>query len=288
MGCVPEIVNSIAALRARLAAERRAERTIGFVPTMGALHAGHLALVAEARRRADVTVVSIFVNPTQFGDHNDLELYPRTLETDVAQLAAFGVDLVFAPTVEQMYPEGPTQVTVHAGPAGERFEGRSRPGHFDGMLTVVAKLFGIVQPDLAVFGEKDAQQLHLVRRLVADLDMPVQIIGVPTVREHDGLALSSRNVRIEDARRPDALALSRALAAASRASDAGVEAIIAAAQAVLHADRGVDLDYLAVVDPESFLPLADSYVGPALVLIAARVGDVRLIDNRRVTVAPRR
>ena len=282
---VPEIVNSIAELRARLAPERRAERQIAFVPTMGALHSGHLALVTEARQRGDLTVVSIFVNPTQFGDPTDLELYPRTLEADVAQLAELGVDVVFAPSVDEMYPYGRTEVTVHAGPAGERFEGVSRPGHFDGMLTVVAKLLGIVQPDIAVFGDKDAQQLHLVRRMVADLDMPVEIVGVPTVREADGLALSSRNARLSADERQDALALSRALAAASRASDAGVEAMIAAAEASLTASSGVELDYLAAVDPATFMPVSDSHEGPTRVIIAARVGNVRLIDNQLVTVA---
>lgn len=285
---VPETVTTIAELRQRIAAERAAGRSIGFVPTMGALHAGHLSLVEEVRRRSDVSVVSIFVNPTQFGDPSDLEHYPRTFDTDVEQLAKLGVDLVFAPTVAEMYPDGSTQVTVTAGPVGQRFEGRSRPGHFDGMLTVVAKLLGIIAPDTAVFGEKDAQQLHLVRRMAADLNMPVEIVGAPTVREADGLALSSRNTRLDAAARQDALALSRALRAASAASEAGVEAALAAAQGVVQLDSGVALDYLAIVDPDTFLPVEDAHIGPARVIIAARVGDVRLIDNLLIAISGRR
>ena len=284
---VPDTVTRIPELRDRLDRERSAGRSIALVPTMGALHDGHLALVEEASERADVVVVSIFVNPTQFGDAADLERYPRTLDADVAKLAELGVDVVFAPTVAEMYPDGRTQVTVHAGPAGQRFEGRSRPGHFDGMLTVVAKLLGIVQPDTAMFGEKDAQQLHLVQRMVLDFNLPVEVVGVATRRDADGLALSSRNGHIDPSRRTQALALSRALTAASRASDQGIDAMLAAAQSVMQSDSGVELDYLAVVDPVTFLPADEAFAGPARVIIAARVDDVRLIDNTMVMVAPR-
>ena len=180
-------------MREAVAAERAAGRTIAFTPTLGALHDGHLAHVVRAAELADIRVVSIFVNPTQFTQPEDLERYPRTLEADVARLAEHGVDYVFAPDTAQMYPSGPTQVTVRAGDVGGTFEGKSRPGHFDGVLTVVAKLFGIVTPDVATFGQKDAQQLFLVQRMVADLDFAVRIEAIETVREDDGLAMSSRN-----------------------------------------------------------------------------------------------
>ena len=271
-------------LREALDAERAAGKTIAFVPTMGALHNGHLALVREASTRADIVVSSVFVNPMQFGEASDLEAYPRTLDADIERFDELGVRYVFAPSVDEMYPEGKSETVVQAGAVGFLYEGRSRPGHFDGVLTVVSKLFHIVQPDVAVFGEKDAQQLFLVTRMVRDLDMPIEIVGVPTEREDSGLALSSRNARIEPSRKADALVLSRALLAASRSADQGVEAMLGAAQGVVQSDSGVELDYLAAVDPSTFRAIADDHRGPARVIIAARVGDVRLIDNTMVSV----
>jgi pantoate--beta-alanine ligase len=285
------VTNSIADIRSRIADARRAaieegipDPRVVLVPTMGALHDGHLALVDEAERLGDIVVVSIFVNPLQFGPREDLANYPRTLDQDVARLAERGVSLVFAPTAAEMYPDGQVGIRVSAGEVGSRLEGRTRPGHFDGMLTVVAKLFHIVGPDVAVFGEKDGQQLFLVRRMARDLDFPVTVHGVRTVRADDGLALSSRNVYLDGAGRRSALALSAALDAAAATGGSGVGAVTAAAQAVLDGEPGVDLDYLAVVDPETFLPVADGYSGTALVLVAARVGSTRLIDNRSITV----
>src|SRR5690606_33829826 len=203
------------------------------VPTMGALHDGHLEHVRAAKARGAFVVVSIFVNPLQFGRGEDLDRYPRTLDADVAALAGLGADAVFAPSVAEMYPDGDVQVRVTAGPVGGTFEGAARPGHFDGALTVVAKLLAIVGPDLVTFGEKDAQQLWLVERMVADLSLPVELIPIPTVREPDGLAMSSRNRHLDPEERRAALALSRALAAAEAAAGAGVAAAEAAGRAVL-------------------------------------------------------
>ena len=271
-------------LRAALAAERASGKRIALVPTMGALHEGHLSLVRAAHDHADVVVASVFVNPLQFGEAKDLEAYPRTLDDDVAKFDELGVRHVFAPSVDEMYPAGKPATTVQAGAVGFLYEGRSRPGHFDGVLTVVSKLFHIVQPDVAVFGEKDAQQLFLVSQMVRELDFPIEIVAVPIERDEDGLALSSRNSRIEASRRADALVLSRALRAASRASDLGVEAMLGAAQGVVQSDSGVTLDYLGAVDPATFKPVADNHQGPARVIIAALVGDVRLIDNTLVSL----
>ncbi|WP_354497328.1 pantoate--beta-alanine ligase [Mycetocola sp. 2940] len=251
------------------------------VPTMGALHDGHLALVDRAAELGDIVVVSIFVNPLQFGPKEDLTSYPRTLDDDVARLAERGVKLVFAPTAAEMYPDGQTSVTVSAGDIGTRYEGRTRPGHFDGVLTVVAKLFHIIDPDAAVFGEKDGQQLFLVKRMASDLSFAVEVHGVETVRAEDGLALSSRNVYLDDVERRSARVLSRALEAAASAADRGVDAVIAAAQSVIMGEPRVQLDYLAVVDPATFLPVSGNHHGTAITLIAARVGTTRLIDNSR-------
>ncbi len=249
------------------------------VPTMGALHDGHGALMADARRRLPPegrVVVSIFVNPLQFGAGEDLERYPRTFETDLALCADHGVDVVFAPDAAEVYPGGEPQVTVAPGPLGEILEGASRPTHFRGVLTVVAKLFGLVRPDVAVFGEKDYQQLVLIRRMAADLCLGVDVVGVPTVRDADGLALSSRNVYLDPPERSSALALSRALAAAVASAPDGPGAALESARAVL-ARAGLDPDYLVVTDPD--LGPAPA-VGAARVLVAARVGTTRLIDNR--------
>lgn len=275
----PVVVEAIAGIRSELAARRVEGKSVALVPTLGALHDGHLAHVKRARQLADVVVVSIFVNPLQFGATEDLADYPRDLEGDLAQLERHGVQYVFAPSVAQMYPDGSTQVKVTGGPVAALFEGRSRPGHFDGVLTVVAKLLQIVQPDLVTFGQKDAQQLFLVQRMVKDLDIPVAVEVIETVREDDGLALSSRNRYLGPGERRAARSLSRALEAAHSAADRGIDAVLAAAQAVIMDEKLVTLDYLKVVDPRTFLPVDDGYRGPARVLIAAQVGHARLIDN---------
>ena len=262
-------------------------RRVALVPTMGALHDGHLALAARAvelvsQGVVDVVAASIFVNPLQFGPNEDLEKYPRTFDDDVAKLDAAGIDFVFAPTVEEMYPNGPLETKVTAGAVGSMFEGRSRPGHFDGVLTVVNKLLNIAGASAVLFGQKDAQQAFLVQRMVRDLSMPVRVEIVETVREESGLALSSRNRFLDAKEHRAARALSTALEAAASSADRGIDAVIAAAQSVLMGENLVELDYLAVVNPATFLPVDDDYRGPARVLIAARVGSTRLIDNERI------
>lgn len=255
------------------------------VMTMGALHEGHATLVRAARARVGpdgTVVVTVFVNPLQFGAGEDLDRYPRTLDADVELAAQAGADLVFAPSVDEVYPGGEPQVRLAAGPMGERFEGASRPGHFDGMLTVVAKLLHLTSPDLAFFGEKDGQQLALIRRMTADLNFPVEIVGVPTVRERDGLALSSRNRFLSAQDRERALALSGALFAGREARGGGPAAVRAAADAVLAA-AGLTPDYLALIDPSDFTGVdRDDYCGEAVLAVAARVGSTRLIDNVRI------
>ncbi|MEV8212930.1 pantoate--beta-alanine ligase [Leifsonia sp. NPDC077715] len=289
---MPEIITTIAALRERVADVRRIARQEGpadaptgrvvLVPTMGALHEGHLRLVSNARDLGGFVVVSIFVNPLQFGPGEDLDRYPRTLDADVAALDGLA-DVVFAPTASEMYPDGPSETRVTPGESGTLFEGASRPGHFDGVLTVVSKLFHIVQPDVAVFGQKDAQQVHVIGRMVDDLDLPVRIAVVDTVREEDGLALSSRNRYLGEDDRVAAVTLSQALAAASEAATGGVPAALEAAHARIEAEPAVKLDYLAIVEPDSFREASPDHHGPALMLIAARVGTTRLIDNKRIT-----
>ena len=271
----PVVVETVAGMREALAGATE----VALVPTMGALHEGHLALVDRARELAPVVVVSIFVNPLQFGAGEDLDRYPRTLETDLDELADRGVAWVFAPSAAEMYPDGAAQVTVSGGPVAATLEGASRPGHFDGVLTVVAKLLGIVRPQHVVFGQKDAQQVFLVQRMVRDLDFAVRVDVVETVRAADGLALSSRNRFLDRDQREAALTLRRALEAASSAADRGIDAVLAAAQSVLMGEDLVRLDYLKVVDPRTFQPVDDDYRGSARVLIAAQVGSTRLIDN---------
>jgi pantoate--beta-alanine ligase len=280
----PRIVGTVAGIRDAIAEHRAAGRRVALVPTMGALHDGHLSLVRRAREVADVVVVSIFVNPLQFGAGEDLDRYPRTLDADLDALAAHGVELVFAPSVDEMYPEGAVETTVTAGHVGTLYEGASRPGHFDGMLTVVAKLFNIVRPDRAVFGQKDAQQVFLVRRMVRDLDVPLAIEVVPTVRESDGLAMSSRNRYLGADQRRAALLLSEALAAAEASGAEGLDEVLAEAAAAFGDHDGVELDYLVVVDPETFLPVGEEARGEAIVLVAARVGTTRLIDNAVISL----
>ena len=262
--------------RAEFAAARAAlAGPVGLVPTMGALHAGHAALLERARSESRSLVATVFVNPMQFGAGEDLARYPRTLPADLQVCEQHGVDLVWAPEVDDVYQGGPVQVSVDPGPLGGELEGRFRPGHFAGVLTVVAKLFASVRPDLAYFGEKDFQQLTLIRRMVLDLDFGVQVVGVPTVREPDGLALSSRNVYLSEPERTDALALSQALRAGQQAAAAGTDPV-AAALAVLDAAPGVRPDYLEVRAAD--LGPAPAR-GPGRLLVAARVGTTRLIDN---------
>lgn len=268
----------LAAARAGLAAELGPEATVGLVPTMGALHAGHRALFDAARASCAAVVASIFVNPMQFSQAADLERYPRRLEEDLALCERHGVDVVWAPEVAEVYPDGPVRVWVTAGELANQLEGPNRPGHFDGVLTVVTKLFAAVQPDLAFFGEKDYQQLILIRQLVRDLGQPVRVVAVPTVREPDGLALSSRNVLLSPSERTSARVLSAALAA-GRDAAGPASAVLAAASEVLGTAEGVHVEYLELRDPD----LGPAPVtGSARLLVAARVGSVRLIDNLAV------
>jgi pantoate--beta-alanine ligase len=266
---VIRLAHTRAELAAGLDALRAGGRTVALVPTMGALHDGHRALVRRAADLADTVVVSVFVNPLQFGPGEDLDRYPRTLDADVAAVEEEKAQLVWAPAVEDMYPAGLPVVTVDPGPAGSLLEGASRPGHFGGVLTVVARLFGVVRPGVAVFGEKDAQQLSLVRRMVTDLDLGVQIEALPTVREPDGLALSSRNRYLSPAERSAGLAISRALRTGS----------VAAARATLAAEPGLRVDYCTLVDPITFTPYADGRDAGGLLVVAAYAGTTRLIDN---------
>ncbi|MEZ5096234.1 MAG: pantoate--beta-alanine ligase [Nocardioides sp.] len=278
----PRLARTRAELADQLSPARAAGAAVGFVPTMGALHDGHGSLMEQARARVGgaPVVVSIFVNPMQFAPGEDLARYPRTLDADVELCAARGVDVVFAPAVDEVYPGGEPQVTVDPGPLATVLEGKTRPGHFHGVLTVVAKLFGLVRPDVAVFGEKDYQQLTLIRRMTADLCLGIDIVGAPTRREPDGLAMSSRNRYLDPVQRQQAVALSRALRTAQAAAAAGPEAARRAAYDVLAGAEGVDLDYLAVMAPD-LSPLPET-VAPGTegrVLTAARVGTTRLIDN---------
>ncbi|MFC9770028.1 MULTISPECIES: 4-phosphopantoate--beta-alanine ligase [unclassified Pseudarthrobacter] len=300
-----KLVTSVAGLHAesaRLLSEKRGASQ-GLVPTMGALHEGHAALARTAVEQNDVVVASIFVNPLQFGDAVDLDRYPRTLDADLALLDAQGVDIAFAPSVEEVYPGGEPLVRITSGRLGEKWEGASRPGHFDGALTVVAKLlhYGIpaagrvgdgpsassvngLPAYRAYFGQKDAQQLALVRRMVADLNFPVDIVGVPTVRSTEGLALSSRNRFLSDEERDAALVLSRALRLLEERASAHEPLDLGSALAMVESQPLVKLDYFDVVDPATLEPVAENcretpFRGEALALIAAKVGPVRLIDN---------
>jgi pantoate--beta-alanine ligase len=272
-------MTELARTRAELAAARAVVAgPLALVPTMGALHEGHAELIRHAATLADAVVVSIFVNPLQFGPAEDLDRYPRTPERDLELLDRLGVGLVFAPSAAEMYPAGRPAVTVDPGPLGSVLEGASRPGHFAGVLTVVTKLLGLVRPDVAVFGEKDYQQLALIRRTVADLELGVRIVGAPTVRDPDGLALSSRNRYLTPEQRRQALALSRALRAGAEEGPSGAAAVVKAATEEL---RGLDVDYLALCGVD--LGPAPAH-GPARLLAAARVGTTRLIDNVPLTL----
>ncbi len=273
-------LTSIPELRSWRRTQREAGRRIALVPTMGYLHEGHLALVDEARRRADAVVLSLFVNPLQFGPTEDLDLYPRDLVRDRSLAVDRGVDLIFVPSVGAMYPPG-SEVRVLPGPGAERWEGAARRGHFTGVLTVVAKLFHLVEPDVACFGRKDVQQLTLIRQMVQDLDWPVEIAAVATVREPDGLALSSRNAYLTPDDRRRAASLSRALGAAHEAWRAGeTRATVLEAQIreLLGREPGVAVEYIAVADPEALAP-AETANASTVIALAARVGGTRLIDN---------
>jgi pantoate--beta-alanine ligase len=284
---IPVAQIPVAQSRAELAVARAAmEGPVSVVMTMGALHAGHAALIRTAASYGRV-LVTIFVNPLQFGPNEDLERYPRTLGADLELCAAAGADLVFAPTPDVMYPNGEPQVRLQPGPGGSVLEGASRPGHFAGVLTVVAKLLNLTRPDHAFFGEKDFQQLTLIRQMVTDLDMPVEIVGVPIWRDDAGLALSSRNRYLSSEQGPTALGLSRALAAGMAAAPQGREAVLEAAHQVLSSLPGLTIDRLDLVDP---VTLADVRHGPARLLVAAILpgpaGPIRLIDNSALTLPP--
>ena len=259
----------------------------GVVMTMGALHAGHLELLKKARHDCDLVVATVFVNPLQFGPNEDFDRYPRTLDDDLKLCAEAGVDVVYAPAVEEVYPGGQPIVKVTPGAMGEVLEGEFRPGFFTGVLTIVNKLLNLTSPDVAFFGQKDAQQLALVRRMVLDLNLPVEIVGVPTVRDEDGLAKSSRNRYLSPEERTTALALSQALFAGQEKAAEGADAVRQAANAVLEpaaATGRLAVDYLALVDPRDFSEVPPTFTGQAVLAVAARVGTTRLIDNVPLTL----
>jgi pantoate--beta-alanine ligase len=282
-----KITKSVAEYAAfRPSLDRPAPRRLAFVPTMGALHEGHRSLIKLARSVGEVVAVSIFVNPLQFGPGEDYARYPRPLEDDLEVCEAEGVDVVLVPSVTDLYPPG-RQVTLDAGPLGSVLEGQSRPGHFNGVLTVVLKLFNIIRPQMAIFGEKDAQQLGCIQRMVADLNIPVEIVAAPIVREPDGLAISSRNVFLTATERAVARSISAALEKA--ATQNSVPSARAAAYEVLdraEAEPCFELDYATIVNATTFAEVPDDHVGPATFVVAARVGGTRLIDNMIINFAP--
>lgn len=275
-----QLVHTAAELDAALSEARAAGKKVGFVPTMGALHDGHVSLVQLAHTYADVVVVSIFVNPKQFGAGEDFDKYPRTLDADCEKLGDLA-DIVFAPSVDEVYPAGVDVPAKQAGPVGSLFEGAARPGHFDGMLTVVARLFTLVRPDVAVFGQKDAQQLFLVQQLV-DADFPgLRLIAADIVREPSGLAMSSRNRYLNNEQLDIAEILAITLASISELLHGGmaVDAALALGEEMISGEPETKLDYLALVDPRTFARVGNGYTGSALLIVAAQVGGVRLIDN---------
>ena len=280
-----QIITGAESLAAVVSNARQQGKSVSFVPTMGALHDGHLSLVTIAHEQSDFVVVSIFVNPLQFGANEDFEKYPRTLQDDAEKLSAANVDVLFAPDVEDVYPHG-DQITQHAGPVGETFEGKIRPGHFDGMLTVVARLFDLVRPDISVFGNKDAQQLFLIRQMVENSNHrwnALQLVGAPIIREEDGLAMSSRNRYLSETERELAQKISRALRAAE-ATQGDAAARLTAAEQVMATAPAVRLDYVALINPATFEPIEAGFVGRALLIIAAQVGGTRLIDNLSISI----
>ena len=275
-----KICLTISEVRAARREARDGAKILGLVPTMGALHEGHLSLVRAAKAQCDVATVSIFVNPTQFGPTEDLAKYPRQFERDCALLEKEGVDILFAPTVEEIYPRGNvTWVTVEG--LSDKLDGRSRPVHFRGVTTVVAKLFNIIEPDVAFFGQKDAAQLAIIRRMVRDLNFPVEIVACPIVREADGLAMSSRNAYLSGEERSRAIVLHRSLEEAEkrfRAGERNSNRLISAARELISSEPNVRVDYLEMVDPESLEPV-EIISGKVLLVVAAYVGTTRLIDN---------
>ena len=278
-----KLIHSAAELQESLELDREAGRTIAFVPTMGALHEGHLSLVDLAKEAADIVVVSIFVNPLQFGPKEDFDEYPRTLAADSELLEQHGVQYLFAPTVGDIYPNG-TEITQRAGVVGSTFEGAARPGHFDGMLTVVNRLMEIVEPNAVVFGEKDAQQVFLVRKLIGARFRDCTFIEGPTLREASGLAMSSRNRFLSIEERTDAETIYQHLEALKAELESGAktsEALAKHSQAI-ESEAKAKLEYLAVIDPQIFRPVDDNHQGPAKIIVAAKVGEVRLIDNLNV------
>jgi pantoate--beta-alanine ligase len=280
-----DVIATIGGFRAACDEARGAGRSVGLVPTMGFFHDGHLSLMRRARVERDVVAVSIFVNPLQFGPNEDFAAYPRDLDRDLELVEQEGVDLVFAPATDEMYPDGPPRVSVDPGPLADRLEGAVRPGHFPGVVTVVAKLFNAAGPGVAYFGEKDAQQLAIVRRMIRDLSFPMGIVGCPIVREPDGLALSSRNVYLSEPERAAALSLSGGLAAARSLFTGGERDAAALAGAIrreVEAEPLAHLDYAVVVDDDTFdeIPTVER---PARALVAARIGKPRLIDNALLT-----
>ena len=282
-----EVFEAIADVRSSLDQARRDGKRVGLVPTMGALHDGHASLIRRAAEVCDVVCTTIFVNPLQFGEAADLEAYPRTLATDILLADESGATVVFAPTVEEMYGGGTLTTVSVRGELTDVLEGASRPGHFDGVATVVTKLFAIAGPCRAYFGEKDFQQLAIVRRLASDLSLPVEVIGCPTVRDEDGLALSSRNVHLSPEERRVAPALHRALAAGAdcvRTGETDPAVVVGAMEAVVAAEPMLDLDYVAVVDASTFAT-SNPLTGELRLLVAARLGKTRLIDNLGVTVS---
>jgi len=276
-----EVIRAIPMARKACDATRSAGRSVGYVPTMGAFHDGHVSLMRRARDERDAVAVSIFVNPLQFGPGEDLSRYPRDEERDLSMAGELGMDVVFAPSVDEMYPAGHPEVTVDAGPLGDRLEGAVRPGHFRGVATVVAKLFNIVGSSTAYFGEKDAQQLAVVRRMVRDLSLPIEVVGCPTVREPDGLATSSRNAYLSPDQREAAGCLFLALSEAAEMAQSGerdAATLVAAMAREIGATPEARIDYAAVVDEETFEDVG-TIAGPARALVAARFGETRLIDN---------
>jgi pantoate--beta-alanine ligase len=283
------IARTVADLKLELAEARNSGKKISFVPTMGAIHLGHLSLVEIAKLHSDFVVASIFVNPLQFDSAKDLESYPNHETEDIKALDSSGTDVLFMPTVDEIYPNKKVELTQSAGQIGSLFEGKSRQGHFDGMLTVVSRLFDLVKPHVAVFGAKDAQQLFLVKQMLREqigsgIREPIEIIEAPTVREPSGLALSSRNERLSAHEMTQALALSKAIELVGSTDKPGVAVAHRLASSVFSATPEAKLDYLEFVNPETFEPVSDGFTGQALMIVAAEVGGVRLIDNGLVTL----
>lgn len=281
------LIHDVQEMQQYAMAARRSGNRVAFVPTMGFLHEGHASLMREGRKRGDLLVMSIFVNPTQFGPTEDLDRYPRNLEGDCALAESCGVDVVFAPTASGMYPAG-FQTTVALGPLTEPLCGASRPGHFNGVAVVVTKLFNIVQPDVALFGNKDFQQLAIIRQMTADLNLPVEIVGMPIIRESDGLAMSSRNSYLSPVEREQALCLQRAIRQVRGLFDGGensVDRLLGEARMTITAVPGAVIDYLEIRDAATLAPLKKASKG-ALLALAVKIGATRLIDNTQLGEAP--